>query len=97
MWQAHARKDLELILVDDPTHEEVKERLKGLGIDSERNNIIWKFRRNYKKWIAGSSSASWLLATKFGGSVRTDFFTLAIMQALSGGSKLNVSLWKYKM
>jgi hypothetical protein len=28
-----AKKDLELILVDDPTNEEVKERLKGLGRD----------------------------------------------------------------
>jgi hypothetical protein len=28
-----AKKELELILVDDPTNEEVKERLKGLGND----------------------------------------------------------------
>jgi hypothetical protein len=31
MKQALARKDLELILVDNPTNEEVKERLNGLG------------------------------------------------------------------
>ena len=30
-----ARKDIELILVDDPTNEEVKERLKGLGTAEE--------------------------------------------------------------
>jgi len=30
-----ARKELELILVDDPTNKEVKERLKGLGNDLE--------------------------------------------------------------
>jgi len=33
-----ARKDLELILVDDPTNEEVKERLEGLGRVEGRND-----------------------------------------------------------